>query len=68
MRLASLFLRLPHTLLVTSLALATAALPVESTELLVLTPENFKETISKGVWYVTCYLLLKPASNVTIRR
>ncbi|KAH8105423.1 thioredoxin-domain-containing protein [Cristinia sonorae] len=52
MRLASLFARLPHTLLVSSLVFATNALPVESTELLVLTPDNFKETIARGVWFI----------------
>ncbi|CAL1709319.1 unnamed protein product [Somion occarium] len=54
MRLASILMRLPHTLLVTSLALAAAALPVESSsvELLVLTPDNFNETTSHGVWFI----------------
>ena len=50
MKISSLLTHLPHTLLVTSLAFAANALPVESVELLVLTPENFAETIAHGVW------------------
>ncbi|TCD69206.1 hypothetical protein EIP91_008502 [Steccherinum ochraceum] len=52
MRFASFFTHLPHTLLVSSLAFATNALPVQSTELLVLTPDNFKDTIAHGVWFI----------------
>lgn len=46
------FARLPFSLLVSSVILASTALPVESseTELLVLTPDNFESTIAEGVW------------------
>jgi len=52
MRFASILAHLPHTLLVSSLAFAANALPVESVELLVLTPENFKDTVSHGLWFI----------------
>ncbi|KAI0077603.1 thioredoxin-domain-containing protein [Panus rudis PR-1116 ss-1] len=53
MRLASFFLRLPHTLLVTYLALTASAVPVESAVALrILTPDDFKQTVSKGVWFI----------------
>ncbi|THH32163.1 hypothetical protein EUX98_g2007 [Antrodiella citrinella] len=52
MRFASIFAHLPHTLLVSSLVFAANALPVESVELLVLTPENFKDTIAQGLWFI----------------
>lgn len=45
-----MFAKLPFSLLLSSLALATSALPVESTELLVLTPENFDSTVKDGLW------------------
>ncbi|KDQ65138.1 hypothetical protein JAAARDRAFT_43901 [Jaapia argillacea MUCL 33604] len=48
MRVSSL-LKLPFALLISSLALSA---PVESAELLVLTPETFKDTIATGVWFV----------------
>ncbi|KAI0368478.1 thioredoxin-domain-containing protein [Pilatotrama ljubarskyi] len=53
MRLFSLA-RLPFSLLVSSVILASTALPVESseTELLVLNPDNFESTISDGVWFI----------------
>ena len=56
MQLTSL-LRLPTSLLVASLALAIAALPVSSDEvqLLVLTPEDFDQTVANGVWYVASH-------------
>ncbi|KAI0829211.1 thioredoxin-domain-containing protein [Trametes gibbosa] len=46
--------RLPFSLLVSSVILASAALPVVSseTELLVLTPDNFDTTVSDGVWFI----------------
>ncbi|CCL99003.1 uncharacterized protein FIBRA_01011 [Fibroporia radiculosa] len=44
--------RLPYTLLATALAVAVQALPVDSTELTVLTPDNFESTISEGVWFI----------------
>lgn len=44
--------KLPFHLLVTSLALAASALPVESVELKVLTPDNFQSTIAQGVWFI----------------
>ncbi|KAL1939613.1 hypothetical protein VTO73DRAFT_9646 [Trametes versicolor] len=46
--------RLAFSLLVSSVILASTALPVESseTELLVLTPDNFETTVSEGVWFV----------------
>lgn len=49
---SELFARLPRFLLLTSLALAVSALPVESgpVELKVLNPENFDSTVSNGVW------------------
>jgi hypothetical protein len=40
---------LPPSLLLASLAVVAAAAPVA---LNVLTPENFEQTIAKGVWYV----------------
>ncbi|KAI1792500.1 thioredoxin-domain-containing protein [Ganoderma leucocontextum] len=48
------FARLSFSLLVSSVILASAALPVQSseTELLVLTPENFDSTIAHGVWFI----------------
>ncbi|KAH9920797.1 thioredoxin-like protein [Fomitopsis serialis] len=53
MRLANL-LRLPSSLLLASLTLAIAALPVSSdeVELLVLTPDDFDKTVAHGVWFV----------------
>ncbi|KAH9843500.1 thioredoxin-domain-containing protein [Rhodofomes roseus] len=53
MRLANL-LRLPSSLLLASLTLAIAALPVSSdeVELLVLTPDDFDKTVASGVWFV----------------
>ncbi|EIN04376.1 thioredoxin-like protein [Punctularia strigosozonata HHB-11173 SS5] len=47
-------MRLPHTLLAASLALAVVSLPVESQEvqLQVLTPDDFKDTIANGVWFI----------------
>ncbi len=46
------FARLSLSLLVSSVILASAALPVESaeTELLVLTPDDFDSTTANGVW------------------
>lgn len=54
MRLQSLLSCLPRTLLLVSLAFAVAAAPAEaeSDQLTVLNPNNFKESISKGVWCV----------------
>ncbi|TFK56291.1 thioredoxin-domain-containing protein [Heliocybe sulcata] len=49
MRLSAVLSRLP--LFVASLALAAAA-PVESVELTVLTPSNFRSTVSQGVWLI----------------
>ncbi|KAI0751693.1 thioredoxin-domain-containing protein [Daedaleopsis nitida] len=48
------FARLPFSLLVSSVILASTALPVESSEneLLVLTPDNFESTIAEGVWFI----------------
>ena len=48
------FARLSFSLLVSSVILASTALPVESseTDLLVLTPDNFDSTIAEGVWLV----------------
>ncbi|KZT63979.1 thioredoxin-like protein [Daedalea quercina L-15889] len=53
MRLASL-LQLPSSLLAASFTLAIAALPVSSdeVELLVLTPDNFEQTVAHGVWFI----------------
>lgn len=57
--------RLPYSLLVTSLALAVTAVPVESTELRVLTPDDFKQTIAHGVWYaVLPFNLLCPSTEL----
>ena len=53
MYLLGLLAKLPTSLLVTSLALAASALPVESVELKVLTPDNFDSTVAEGVWYVS---------------
>ncbi len=50
MQLHTLFSQLPYSLLISSLVLAVIAAPVESVELQVLTPDDFQETISKGVW------------------
>ena len=46
--------RLSFSLLVSSVILASTALPVESseTDLLVLTPDNFDSTIANGIWSV----------------
>ncbi|KAI0951633.1 hypothetical protein AcV7_007680 [Taiwanofungus camphoratus] len=52
MRFPQAFMRLPSTLLVVSLALTASALPVESTQLKVLTPDDFQETIAHGVWFI----------------
>ena len=57
MHLSSLLAKLPTSLLVTSLALAVSALPVESTELTVLTPDNFSDTVAQGAWYGFTYLI-----------
>ncbi|PIL36535.1 hypothetical protein GSI_00224 [Ganoderma sinense ZZ0214-1] len=48
------FARLSFSLLVSSVILASSALPVESseTELLVLTPDNFDSTVAHGVWFI----------------
>lgn len=53
MRLYTLLSRLPYSLLVTSLALA-AVIPAESADVVlkVLTPDDFDQTVAKGVWYV----------------
>lgn len=52
MRLHTLLSRLPYTLLLSSFTFAVTAAPAgpEEPELTVLTPDNFKQTISKGVW------------------
>ena len=52
MQLYTLLARLPYTLVISSFALAASAVPVESVELTVLNPSNFKETIKEGVWCV----------------
>ncbi|OCH93224.1 thioredoxin-domain-containing protein [Obba rivulosa] len=52
MKFSPAIMQLPWSLLISSLTLAVAALPVESAQLLVLTPENFDNTISQGVWFV----------------
>ncbi|TFK35040.1 protein disulfide isomerase [Crucibulum laeve] len=49
MHLLAALRELPISLLITSFALAAAALPVHSTE---LTPENFKETTTTGLWFI----------------
>ncbi|KAJ7078087.1 thioredoxin-domain-containing protein [Mycena epipterygia] len=44
---------LPVSILLTSFALASAALPAQTASLKPpLTPDNFKTTISKGVWFI----------------
>ncbi|KAJ7171825.1 protein disulfide isomerase [Mycena crocata] len=45
---------LPISILLTSFALASAALPAQTASTLKppLTPDNFKSTIAKGVWFV----------------
>ena len=50
MQLYTILFKLPYTLVLSSLALAVAAVPVESVELQVLNPSNFKDTIKEGVW------------------
>lgn len=52
MQLYTILARLPYTLVISSLALAVAAVPVESVELQVLNPTNFEETIKDGVWFI----------------
>ncbi|EGO04191.1 hypothetical protein SERLA73DRAFT_173630 [Serpula lacrymans var. lacrymans S7.3] len=49
MRPFKAILQLPLSLLVASLTVRAAAVPVKSTH---LTPEDFKQTISEGVWFV----------------
>lgn len=53
MQLSNFLYKLPYTLIVSSLVLAASAVPVESVELTVLNPSNFKHSIAEGVWYVT---------------
>ena len=50
--LLSILRQLPSGLLLSSLVLATNALPVESAEveLTVLTPDNFDSTVAQGAW------------------
>ncbi|KAI0052647.1 thioredoxin-domain-containing protein [Auriscalpium vulgare] len=50
--LARRLARMPSPLLIASLALAGLALPVHSAEAPVLTPQDFKTTISEGYWFV----------------
>lgn len=54
MRLFSLkgLARFPCSLLIASLALAGSALPAKSAASEVLTPDNFKQTISEGYWFI----------------
>lgn len=52
MQLYTLLSRLPYTLVISSLALAASAVPVESVELTVLNPSNFKDSIAEGVWFI----------------
>lgn len=65
MQLYTLLAKLPYTLVITSLALAASAVPVQSTELTVLNPSNFKETIKDGVW---CARMLLHLSNSHVVR
>jgi thioredoxin domain-containing protein 5 len=51
MRAFQAFLQLPISLLVTSFALEATTAPIEG-ELKYLTPDNFKSTIAKGVWFI----------------
>lgn len=48
--LTNMLSKLPYGLLLSSLVLATGALPVESAELTVLTPDNFDTTVAEGAW------------------
>ncbi|KAL4241266.1 hypothetical protein ABKN59_000026 [Abortiporus biennis] len=52
MHLGQLVFQLPYSLLLSSLALAAAVPPAASVELTVLNPDNFEQTISKGVWFI----------------
>ncbi|KAL5527020.1 hypothetical protein ACEPAG_5811 [Sanghuangporus baumii] len=52
MYLLGLLAKLPTSLLVTSLALAASALPVESVELRMLTPADFDSTVAQGAWFI----------------
>lgn len=65
MRLQSLLSCLPPTLLLVSLVFAVAAAPAEaeSEQLTVLNPNNFKETIAKGVWCVCLRVRCTPPSR-----
>ncbi|KAF5387700.1 hypothetical protein D9615_000009 [Tricholomella constricta] len=49
MHLLAAFRELPISLLITSLALATTALPVHGTD---LTPDNFKTLTADGFWFI----------------
>ncbi|RDB15626.1 Thioredoxin domain-containing protein 5 [Hypsizygus marmoreus] len=49
MHLLAAFRELPISLFITSLALASKALPVHSTE---LSPDTFKSSISTGLWFI----------------
>lgn len=51
MRLTRL-LRLPTSLLLASLAIAALPVTPDDVPLLVLTPEDFEQTVASGVWYV----------------
>lgn len=62
--LFSTLMKFSYSLSLSWLALAATALPVESTELLVLTPDNFDETISQGVWYAAWYYLRIMSSHI----
>ncbi|KAI0314733.1 thioredoxin-domain-containing protein [Amylostereum chailletii] len=44
--------RLPCSLLIASLTLASVALPVSAAQKLVLTPEDFAPTVASGYWFI----------------
>ncbi|OBZ66615.1 Thioredoxin domain-containing protein 5 [Grifola frondosa] len=51
MKLLASFVQLPFPLLA-SMILAVTALPVESAQSTVLTPDDFDQTVAKGVWFI----------------
>jgi len=58
-------LQSPLSLFVTTLAIQVAAAPVTASK--VLTPDNFQETISQGVWFVEVLVILSPVALIEVQ-